>query len=193
MCQSYVPFGAFLYALREVFSIHWSSRNEKWKLRIIDWHSYFSHYLSCLSFILVLSRFASVCRLCHTKCTSHLFLFQWAIVTYHYLVSVPFISGGASIFFPLYSWVWVFLLFLLVLCVCVLIISNVSVYIHSFAIYHLVAVGIPLKSHTIHMHIAMRTAFKTCCREWEELSILTENEERIKTQYSLHGTLQTSG
>lgn len=42
---------AFLYVLREVFSIYWSStsRNGKWKLSIIDCHPYFSHYLTFLS------------------------------------------------------------------------------------------------------------------------------------------------
>lgn len=80
MCQSLMfRWMHFYMHYVEVFSIHWSSRNEKWKLRIIDCLSFLA--ITCLS-----------CRLCHTKCTSHLFLFQWAIVTYHYLVSLPFIS-----------------------------------------------------------------------------------------------------
>lgn len=82
---------------------------------------------------------------------SHLFLFQWAFVTYHYLVSLSFVSTvvESTRLLPLKAVATlVRLYFAVLLWVCMvlpaifLIISNVFVYIHPFAIYHLVAVGI---------------------------------------------------
>lgn len=150
----------------EVFSTHWSSRNEKWKLRIIDCHPYFSHYLPLVSFM---SYQLHVPFVFISMSYRNLSLFSFSAVVVHLLVLAT-AAAAVSIFFCFFRFlVSVFLL--------LLIISNVSVYIHSFAIYHLVAVGIPLKSYTIHMRISMRIAFKTF--EWKSFQYFYTKWEAI--------------
>lgn len=136
---------AFLYVLREVFSIYWSrtSWNEKWKLSIIDCHPYFSHYLTLLypcpfmsyemhvPFVFISMSFRNLSLFSSTvvylDCSNIRLMLQmlplyWCSTVLHFLCACECVAVMLPAIF--------------------LIISNVSVYIHPFAIYHLVAVGI---------------------------------------------------
>lgn len=202
MCQSYVPFDAFLYALREVFSIHWSRRNEKWKLRIIDWYPYFSH---CSSFTcsLVCLVACVVCVIRNARSIPFVFismshrnlsLFSFSALHLCWCCRRRCRRCRRSFFFreP-----WAFRSHKLFVCVC----ASWSFRTFPFTFIRSVSI-IQWQLASLWNRIQFICTFpcgtentvQTIRRRVRgKLSILRENEERIKMEkYSLHASLQTS-